>query len=665
MAFEFGGFVANSFGSRSAGSDVTQGQEMARTVANSVIGSVSSILNSLQSTGASSLTSAISAISALGSFHPSTVSVQYTPPQFVRTNFYLPPSLVLGGDGGSLSEAPDLNITGTTTPVSLPSVSGTAPTIGTIDIPPAPALQTAGGAPVEYNVPALSFPTAPNAGSLGELVLPELTPPDIKMLEVPSFDVPLLPDFVMPAAGTLPDVPQAVVIADIPSWNSTLSINENPVLLVDGNTLVGDKVTTREIRDAVEVLRSRGYEVSAELERAQTDYATERAMLLNAGEERKFKIDQALRDMELARTLVTFFTEAEGLIINAKMAVARSAFEVELTRAQTQLQLVEAATALYNARVSEFAVEAEMYKVELSAQLVSLDKWKAEVEAEISKTRANAQLAQNYAQLVAAVTAKADLYQAQVQATMASVEAHRARMQAVAAEAELARTSITVYSGKTDAYVASLSAYKAQYEAYSASIKGVSAKNQIEQAKTQISVADMAAAGAKVMSVISEIELEAENLRLSANKQAASFENTKLKNTVETIRAQIQGDIGKRDILQWASNAQLTDAKNEAIVDNAQAAVRYYTQASDSAYRAAEQAFRAVAASTQAAMVAQEAAGKTAASVAQGAYSAVHVSASLQGSGRISAQEERSDRAQNSFTDMLNYSEERIQTLSA
>jgi hypothetical protein len=238
-------------------------------------------------------------------------------------------------------------------------------------------------------------------------------------------------------------------------------------------------------------------------------------------------------------------------------------------------------------------------------------------------------------------------------------------MSAVQAQADVAKTAVQVYAGQTDAYAASLTGYKAQFEAYSTRVRGVSAQNQIEQAKTQISVADIQAAGASVQNLVAGLEVRAEQLKLQARKIAAQNEDKRLVNAVETVKAQIDADKAKVAVAEWQANAQLGTAVNEAITDNAQSAVRYYENASNSAYRAAEAAFRAVTSATQAAAIAQEAAGKTGASVAQGAYSAVHISASLQGAGRISAAEDRSDRVQHYFSDMLNYSDERVQVLSA
>lgn len=663
-SFEFVGSVSNSFGTRTAQSEVAQGQDEARTIANGVLSTVNGHLDDLSTTGETALGSALDAIGKLADFHPTTISVTYTPPSFVGSTAVSASNYSAASLGGNVNAAPSISFAGRITPVNLPSVSGTAPLLGGVEIGPQPELQTVGGAPVAPTITDITVPQAPDVALPSSFTLPTLTVPTLKQLDLPTFRLLPLPDY-QPVAGTaLPEVPRVASHVEIEPYQVQITINENPELQPEA-TLVGPQLVEREVREAIEFLRARGLELSNELESSQIAYASENAGLQNAAEYRQYRIGQFLRDVEVQRAVLVFLGQKDELIVNAALSLARSAFEAEMLQAESQLDIARALVSLYNARVAAYNTESEIYRVQVEARLSELEKWKVEIEAEVAKTRANAQVAQNYAQLVQAVAAKADVYQAQVQALFANVEGHKAKMQAVATQADVARAQLSIYGGKTDAYVASLAGYRAQFEAYAAQTRGVAAQNAIEQARTQISVAEISAVGAQAANTVAQLQLDSENLKLQAVKLGATYEETKLKNTIETLKAQIAGDVGRARIQEWAAQIQRTDAENEAVIDNAQAAVRYYTSASDSAQRAADQALRAVTSATQAAAVAQETAGKAAASLAQGAYSAIHVSASLQGGGRISANEERSDRIAYSFSDMLTYTESRDRTLSA
>lgn len=665
-SFEFGGTVTTqSWGSRSAVSDVKEGQEYAQRAANEVIDNVDGILDTLKGEGQTSLDAALSAIYALENFHPGNVSVSYTPPDYLKAGYILPGTLSFADLDQTITTPPSLTFDGTITPVEMPPIDAPAPVIGDITIGEPPSVQDLGGLPAEPVIPTLRVPTAPTVGELEALVLQVLQPPTLKELQVPEFHVPLLPDMPMIDAVALPDLPQITGTITVEPYEPWFEINENPVLLVDGDKLIGDRLVNREVRAAVEVVRARGQELDEDIIEAQRDYARERAALLNMAEVGQFTMDQILRDTELSRALVTLLVQQFGQLVGAGLSLARAEFEAQVIAAEAQITLLQSMSSLYNARVLALSVAKDLYAAQLEARLARLDQWKAQVEAEIAKTRLNAQLGQNYELVVQAITQRADLYAAEVQALLTSVEAYKSRMQAVQAEADIARTSIQAYGATTESYVAKLTAFKAKFEAYAAGVRAVTAQNALEQAKTQISVAELQAAGAGIVNSVAAIELDSERLKLQAQKQAAGYEQVKLQNTIESIKAQIEADVGRRDLAVWAANAQRAGTANEAISDNSQAAARYYDSASNSVFRASEQAFRAVSAAVNAAATAQEAAGKTAASVAQGAYSALHVSASLSGSGRITAQEDRSDRAELRFSDMLNYSEQRTQTISA
>lgn len=654
-----------NFGPRESQTDIAQTQQLAGNAANGVIDTVSGILDSLSNTGDSALNNATSAINSLSNFTPTAITVTYDPPEFQKATFTTPSGLSLAGISSSLEGVALTYSGGVISSVTAPTNTATKPTLSTLALPTAPSALNIPGAPVEPSSSMPNIPQAPELATLQDLVLPELTAPPIKAFELPAFEVPMLPDFNPPASLPLPEVPGVVVTDNLRAYTPSFVINENPPLLVDGGVLVGPKIIDREVRQAVEVFASRGMEVSDDLRHAQTLYTSERGVMLNATELRKFNIDEVLRNAEVAKTLLTLLVQLDSLVFEASMTFSRGQFEVEVLKADTQIQLAGALTSLYNARVAEFKTEVEFYQSEMSSQIVGLEKWKAEVQAEIAKTKANAQFGRVYASQVEALTAQASVYEAKVQALMANVENYKARMQAVQVEAEVARTAVSTYSGKVDAYIASLTGVKAQYDVFEAGLKGIAAQNEAEKTKIQLSIADIEATGAGFTNAMAKIELDTEQLKAKAMEKSAQAETISLKNIIASIEAQIKGDSKKLSLYEKSAEAMISGVKNEAVVDNAQAAAKYYGQVSESIYRANEQIMRAVISSTQASAVAMEAAGKTAASLAQGAFSAMHVSASLQGGGRITGSEERQDRLMSSYSDMINSRESVEQILSA
>lgn len=508
--------------------------------------------------------------------------------------------------------------------------------------------------------PDLSLPSPPSLASFSE---PQLVP-----LVMPAMSLPDVPTYVPPVVGEAPLLPEIAQTTFDPSkarYNSSLDLTSfRPDL--DFARAIGPRVTAREIRSATTRWADDGQILPDGVVLAQATYRTTMSELANAGEQRRIDIDKYYAQREL------LLSEADGklkqwqqLFAANEIPLQKIAFDVAALYADTYFSLLKSLTELYNARVAAFSTESAVYRASVESAVAKIERWKVQVEAEISKSKVNDQLAQVYGTKVQARLTQAELYEASVMAVNAQVEAYRARMEAFATEAEVARVKLGVYKGQVDAYIGSLSAYKAKFDVYEARVRGTSAANQLEEIKTKVAMAEMQAVGADNAAKEIKIQIEAEKLKLNTRKEAASYETKKLTNIIETVKAQIAGDIGKQKILQWGANVQLEDVQNDAIATEAQAAAKYYNTASDSAYRASEQAFRAMLSAAQAANIAQDAASRSAASVAQGAYSAVHVNAGLQGSGRVSGEESSDVKQNQSVSDTLSYSESKQLTLSA
>lgn len=668
--------VANSFGFRSSEGQAQIGQQYAASIANNVISNVDAILANLSNDGGYSLESALGAIEDLGAFSPSSFTFSYQQPDFTSGTYSIAPSIDLGQNVAEVVYPPTNNFNYPLQDVDIPDIGGIAPTLTSITLPTPPNIQTVGAPPVAPVTTDITVAEAPEISDVGDLVIPVLAAPILKELVIPELTTPDLPSFNLPGIPDLPEVPDlqrssaqfkpeslpnyARKFDFAAAWDKWLTdLDSVP-------QMYSPRLTRQEVALATERWAAMGSPLDQAEAEAQTSYMTDMSSLMGAGEYSRVVIarHEAQRaemrfDMSArAKELRTYF-EIDTL------GTAKMAYQIDDIYADATFQLATSIISLYNARVTSFALAAQLYEAQLQAELAELNRWKVLVDAEIAKTRLNTQLAQTYAANVQVPAVQVGLYESRVQALLARVDAYKAQMDGFSLKADVARTKVAGYKGSVEGYLGQLTAYGSQFDIYTAQTQAVAAQNRVEAARAQISAANMQAAGANSLGLTAQLEIDAERLKLDARQTAAQFEQTKLSNAIESIRSSIDADLAKLDILQWVSDVKREDSINEAITDDAQNAVRYYTTASDASYRAAEQAFRAIVSSTQAAATAQEAAGRAAASLAQGAYSAVHVSASLSGSGNVSGSEERSDRSQFYFSDMLNYSENREQTLSA
>ena len=662
------GVITEAFGSRFFSSNVTPKIEAAQSLANTVIDTVDGVLDTLRGEGDDSLQSAVEAIRSLGAFRPTKVSIDYKAPEYKNTTNFLVPSPFNAGQSGDgrPDASPVPKFDWTIDIQNPPSPGGTPPVPSNISLPTPPVPLPPPAEPQQPNSVFVPPDGAPGLGSVSSMQTITTAPPALIAFTAPTLTSITLPTLAMDLTSTLPGVPGITVSGPTATaYTPTFAVLEEPVLLVDGAELIGPKVTPREIRESVQVLTSRGVPVPQEVIEAQTAYASERAQLLNAAERRRLSIDTTLRQTEVARAVMVFVQQLDGMVAEASLGLAKLAFEVEVLKASAQIDLVQAAVNLYNGRVMAFNVAVALYKSRLDAKGIELEKWKAQLAAEIAKTQINEQQGKVYETSIRALTTQATVYNAQVDALMASIEGYKAQTQAAALTADVTRTNLATFGGKVDAYIARLSAHKAKFDRYSAEARGTVAKNQSEATKAQISSANISAATAGMQASAARMEAQAESLKAQAANKGATSSNANLTNSIEAVMAQIDADIGRNKIMEWSAQQQITRVKADGIIDNARMAQQYYAAASEGAYRASEQALRAVLASTQASAMAQEAASKTAASVAQGAYSAVHVSASLTGSGRVSGDEDSTARDSIFFSDMLNSNESAETILNA
>jgi hypothetical protein len=663
---DFYASVTNWYGTRTIHSDTAEILGEAQGIANDVISQVDHALETMSVVGDNALNEAADAIRQLGLFSPKAIAVSYSPPGIHNPGYLEPGDFTIRDSSGDLTvpSTGSVNVPLVTPPP--PVIGGVPPVLGTVDFDTAPALQTfyAPPTPAVGDTKPLGEPP-PVAFAPFTAALP--APPSMRELVLPTFTPQPFPEYVDPITQDLPPFPPVPVI-DLDGllkytrlWGDEI-IAAAPKL---GGVLVRDLVTERDLRNSVETYRLRGCPLDEAQEYAQIDYADEITQLMNQAESRQLIIDEGLLGAEVSRTQLKFVVQYEVLLIELTISVAKVYFEAMTAQAEAQLTLAKSMALYYNALVAQYSADADLYKLGLEQEVARMQYWEGLVKGEIAKTKANAQMTSLYVQTEQVETIEADVYSAQVGAVLAQVERYRATIEAIAAKAQVAKTSIAVYRGQTDAYAAGVAAYKAHFDEYAATARSVSAQNAAQQQVSEMTLADATRAAAEAGIISTNIEVAAEQLKAQAMKVSSTYESAKMTNVVETNRAQIQASSGRMSALRYSSDMGVKDIQNEAAAIYAQQATRYYAGASEAAYRASEQTLKAITSATQAAAVAQDAAGRTSAALSQGAYSAAHVSAGLRGAGSLSGSEQHSARFSSTIQDMLNYTESQEQTVSA
>ena len=387
---------------------------------------------------------------------------------------------------------------------------------------------------------------------------------------------------------------------------------------------------------------------------ALTPTLTEKSGLQSVGVAGEQKAAQSKMNSLLTQALNTLAAAAAQYLFKNHLALIKSKFEIEAEKINNAVRLFEAAVTLYQAQCAEYALAAAIYKSELEIALIPLKQWGAEVELRTVQGAFNRQNAHLYTIQIDAERAKAEGYQTQVRALLAQVDAYQATMQGVEAQASLIQSQMSAYGASIESHQASVTAYKAQFENYAAQTRGISAINASKEAYLRAQDASASALGAQAQIASSQIEMQADQLKSEAAIHTAEYSAVGWVNAAEALRATAQGGADRVKAMVWGSQMQANEVQLEGIARNAEQVVKYYTASAEAAHRVADLTLRSITAATTASATAQQSAGHAAAAVAQGAYSAVHISAHLKGGGSVSGEWSNTDSEEIKFSDMMN-----------
>ena len=495
------------------------------------------------------------------------------------------------------------NIAYPTAPAAFSGTAPVSPGIGTVDIPPAPDIDTA------IPVPDLLDITVPAS-------------PDIIY---PEFDAVLAPHGLK--------VPDAI-------FNYSEDFYDSALLQTVISKLINDITlgTTGLHPDAEYAIWARGSEREAAVARtAKDDALTEGAARgftyptgavvsrLDAIEQglaskqidlsREIMIEQARLAQNNMQFAIKSGIELEGQIMNYANQYAQRAFEAAKTAFLASFQAFEASVNLYNATVTAYKIEAEVYKTRMDAAIARLEAFRAEIEAQ---------------KLIGEINKDSvAIYTAQLQALQVEADVYKSLMQGASIAMEIEKTKIDAYKSEVDAFEALVRANKTEFDAYSAQINA-------ELGKVQVYTADISAFEAQIRAYAAETT--AESSRISA---LATVEEIKQKSYIaktEAYRAQVSAEaerlrayvtklqseveVYKAEVMGYSAE---TDANVKVYDTEARMRIAAFQQAIEGVRIELDASLRA----TQMAVAAIDGAAKNSAAIAASSINAINVSAGL------------------------------------
>ena len=217
--------------------------------------------------------------------------------------------------------------------------------------------------------------------------------------------------------------------------------------------------------------------------------------------------DEALANMRLA---VQSGIQWEGVKINLHLEMQRLELQSVSYLRDTSIALLNARVAYFNAEMSGYQVDGQLFETRLKAELAKLDLLRAQIEAEKLKGDLNEQTVR--------------MYQAQWEAVRTMAQFYGERVNAVKVQMDAQKVPIEIFEAEVRAFETVWSAHAKEWDGYRAGVEGETAKAELYKV-----MADAFASRTDGVVKMGGLQMDKERLRIEQHGQ-----------TLEQFRAQLQ-----------------------------------------------------------------------------------------------------------------------------
>ena len=513
----------------------------------------------------------------------------------------------------------------------LPEAGDFTPSVNGIVIPPPPPPIDVGGLPVR---PELVDPTIPDA--------PVFTIPTLDgMLEihVPTFVMPEFPEFTDMDVAFDGQEPNTILNWAEPVYEST---NLTELKARISTCLAGGTGMTPEVEQALfDQARSRVDTASRKRTQEAFDTWAGKGFTMPPGmlveqvnvvqQENQLAVNDLARDIlaksaeweqQNLRDAVQQGIALESALINQFENMAKRVFDAQRIRIESDLALFQAHVSLFNAKQAARQVLVDVFKAKIQAAMSRIDAYKAQVEAEQAKAQVNESMVRAYS--------------ARIDALKSIVGIFQARIEAVKVQSDMQKNRVDMYKADVDAYSSRIGASKVVFDAYEAQVRGESAKANIVEAEARAFAATVEAqtSGSNVKIAAIRGKIDAISAAVSKFGAETNAERDKIGAQATAITAKAQAF--SADASRYSAELGANTEEARLAVTITESRLRNNLAYYETRVREYDQAMSRLIQRAQVVVSALSAGGNMAAQLSSGAMSAMHVQASLSGSGNAS-----------------------------
>lgn len=513
----------------------------------------------------------------------------------------------------------------------LPEPGDFTPSVDGIVIPSAPAPISVGAAPVR---PELVDPTLPDAPVF---TIPTLDP--LLTLNLPAFVMPAFPTFTdMPVEFDGAE-PNPVLAWAEPTYQPTLlneltarirqclaggtgMTPEVEAALFDQARAREDMTALKRTQEAFDTWSGRGFTMPPGMLAEQVNAVQQENQLTANDRARDVLAKSAEWEQQNLREAVQQGIALETQLINQFENTAKRAFDAQRIRVESEIAIFQAHVSLFNARQAARQMLVEVFRARMQEVTARLDAYKAQVDAEQAKAQVNESMVRAYT--------------ARIEALKGVVAIFQARIEAAKVQSDMERNRVEAYKADVDAYSALVDADKKRFDAYEAQVRGEAAKAGVIEAEARAFAATVEAqtssGNVKIAAIRGKIDAIGAAVQKFTAESGAERDRTSAQASAIQAKAQAFSADAQRYVAELGANTEETRLAITVTESRLRNQLAYY----ETRVREYDQAMNRLIERGRVIVSALSAGGNMAAQLAAGAMSAMHVQASLSGSGNAS-----------------------------
>jgi hypothetical protein len=581
------------------------------------------------------------------------------------------------------------------------------PVYGTPELPADRPSLTAPTAPLEY--PTAEIPQLPAAPVLGSPQAPDLQRPD-----EPLFVSMALGAFELPEISAYEEVPPdaAETLASLEAELNKLNDLANVSTTAFKQTIETDVIATQIDAGLVDQ-----YNAATKLAVTPGNKVGYLADL--AENTRTFEIDKI--DKEASRKVDELFSNwaarnfsiAPGMLMDSVLDVQETVAEkVREVNSQVSLEISQKRQALVEMHYKWFRTICDL-AFELHMKLVRREVWKEKLRVELAMEQYNTTLSLFKAALGTNLTlveawevqsratletgqavprelegllattsegqarlqmfsadsqlqeAKVDVYRSQTQLATAPLEVYKAKMGGLRSQSEVVLSNIQAYGAAVKAYAASVDAASAELDAFAAQAQAVTSGASVAETNTRAYGEYIQQSSRRYEAYRTFMSAQSDVLRANLSSFQAATQTNETFMRAQAAKVSAQAEITLARVSAFTNSIQAYGSYNRALSQYSAASLNHAMTAAENATRVQALAAQAQAETDRVNAGAISAKAQALAGLAQGAMSAMYVSASSQAAGSTSTGASYSYGVSSNWGGNADYSETRRQTLSA